>query len=243
MRSLYLVMTVLISIISLFPAGKGNCQVSDLLKDVKKMVPSSGETDGRIENGLIEAIEIGVQNAVSKVSGDDGYFKNPDIKILLPEKIKNLEGILRGAGLGSQIDAFELSMNRAAEVAAPEAKALFTDAVKQMTFDDAGKILQGPDDAATQYFQKNTGEKLFEVFKPIVQKTMADVGVTNYYQQLFVQVQKIPFADLSGLNLDNYVTESALDGLFFMVAQEEKKIRTDPQSRVTELLKDVFGKN
>jgi hypothetical protein len=241
MRHPVLNIPIMICLMLFLTFGSSKCQASDLLKDAQSMAFSPG-TDKRVANGLKEALEIGIQNAIASVSIIDGYYKNPNIKIPLPEKIKNMESVLRGIGFGPQIDEFEVSMNRAAEAAAPEARTLFVATIKQITFEDARQILQGPEDAATAYFREKTGPKLFELFKPIVQNAMGEVGVTHYYQQIFDRVKQIPFAGLSGLDLDAYVTDNALNGLFYMVAEEEKKIRTDPAARVTDLLKDVFGK-
>jgi len=149
--------------------------------------------------------------------------------------------LLRGAGFGSKVDAFELSMNKAAERAAPEAKSIFWDAIKKMKIDDAKTILNGREDEATLYFKDKTSARLQEIFEPIVKESMGEVGVTRTYQDLNAKVEKIPFADSLNLDLDKYVTEAALNGLFQMIAEEEKKIRSDPAARVTDLLKKVFG--
>ena len=141
------------------------------------------------------------------------------------------------------MDAFEESMNRAAEKAAPEAQELFVDTIKTMSISDAQEILQGPDDAATQYFREKTGPELAKRFEPIVEGSMAEVGVTRYYQDIQAQLKNVPFADLSGFDLNQYVTDKALDGLFLMVAEEEKKIRENPAARVTDLLQSVFSKS
>ncbi len=152
-----------------------------------------------------------------------------------------MEKLLRTAGYGPQVDAFDLSMNRAAEQAATEAKPIFWDAIKQMTFDDARRILDGKDNEATLYFRDKTENRLKEIFKPIVHKTMSRVGVTRRYQELDGAVRSIPFAGNLSFDLDQYVTDGALDGLFLMLAEEERKIRQDPAARVTDLLKEVFG--
>jgi hypothetical protein len=144
-------------------------------------------------------------------------------------------------GYGKQIDEFELSMNRAAEHAAPEAKRLFVDPIKKMSISDAQKILKGKDDEATLYFKEKTWNQLQEIFKPIVHKSMSQVGTTQSYQALEEKVHTVPFTDKLNLDLDKYVTGKGLDGLFLMLAEEEKKIRQDPAARVTDLLKKVFG--
>ncbi|MDY6879345.1 MAG: DUF4197 domain-containing protein [Desulfatiglans sp.] len=216
----------------------------DLLEDVKGAVGLSGElSDSTIIQGLKEALQIGTGNAVKLVSQMDGYYKNPDIKILLPDTVKKVEKALRLVGYGPQVDAFELSMNRAAEQAVPKAKELFWDSIKQMTVVDAKKILNGKENEATLYFENKTRDRLMETFRPIVHTSMSQVGVTRSYQALEEKVRKAPFIkDLVSVDLDQYVTDRALNGLFLMLAEEERKIRTDPAARVTKLLKDVFGK-
>jgi hypothetical protein len=217
--------------------------LQDMLEDAKKAVGLGGElSEAKIIEGLKEALEIGTSNAVKLVSKVDGYYGNPQIKIPLPDSVKKVEKALRAVGYGSKVDAFELSMNRAAEKAAPEAKALFVDSVKQMSFEDARKILDGRDNEATLYFEDKTRGKLTEIFKPIVHASMSQVGVTRQYQALDAKVRTIPFTESLSFDLDQYVTDGALDGLFLMLAEEERKIRQDPAARVTDLLKEVFAK-
>jgi len=214
----------------------------DWLKETtKKLGGEKGLSEDEIVNGLKQALEVGTNNAVSTVSQTDGYFKNPKIRIPLPENVMKAEKLLRASGFGDQINEFELSMNRAAERAAPEAKSIFLDAVKQMSFTDARQILDGPDDAATQYFQGKTSGRLQEIFKPITHQAMSEVGVTNSYQSIDDKIKTIPFADRMSFDLDQYVTDKALNGLYLMLAEEEKKIRQDPAARVTNLLKKVFA--
>ncbi len=218
-------------------------QFQDIFNRVKKAVGMSGGelSESKIVEGLKEALEIGTGNAAGLVSKLDGYYKNSKIKIPLPESVRKVEKILRKVGFGSKVDDFEMSMNRAAEQAAPEAKALFTDTIKQMSFDDARKILNGKDNAATLYFKDKTWDRLYDKFKPIINSTMSEVGVTRYYQDLNKKVRSFPFADSMSFDLDQYVTDGALDGLFYMLEQEERSIRKDPTARVTDLLKEVFG--
>ncbi len=215
--------------------------LGDLIKSIGKGVKGGELTDDKIVGGLKEALQVGTGNAVGTVSKLDGYYKNPEIKIPLPGTVQKVEKVLRGVGYGPKLDEFEVSMNRAAENAAPEAKAIFLDAIKGMTFDDARNILDGPDNAATLYFKDKTNARLHEIFKPIVHGSMSEVGVTSKFQELSDKAKTIPFTDSLSMDLDEYVTDRALDGLFFMVAAEEKKIRSDPAARVTDLLKEVFG--
>jgi hypothetical protein len=237
---LFLAITLLIFIV--FMTQGAMAQLDSIMKKAQESLGlGGGLSEGKIIDGLKQALEVGTAKAVDLVSKTDGYYKNPQIKIPLPESVQKAEKILRTAGLGAQMDAFDLSMNRAAEQAAPEAKALFLGAVKEMSFDDAKKILNGPDDAATQYLRGRTGSQLAEKFKPIVHNAMAQVGVTKTYQDLEAKVKGIPFGPNLSTDVDQHVTDKALDGLFAMLAEEEKKIRTDPAARVTDLLKEVFG--
>jgi hypothetical protein len=202
----------------------------------------SGLSDAKISSGLKEALQIGTENAVRFTGKKDGYFLNQAIKILMPEKLRTFEKGLRAVGYGPEVDEFVLSMNRAAEKAAPFAKQIFWDAIGEMTFDDARKILSGNETAATEYFKDRTTTKLTDVFKPIIGKTMNEVGVTRQYRELVGRYENIPFVKKETFDLDHYVVNKALDGLFHMVGEEEKKIRKNPTARTTELLKEVFGK-
>jgi len=214
----------------------------DLLKGAMRTLGiEQGLTEEEIVKGLKEALEIGTNNAVALVSRYNGYFKNPKIKIPLPENVQKAEKFMRGIGFGRQVEDFELSMNRAAERAAPQAKSIFWEAIKKMTFADARNILNGPDDAATSYFRQKTSPQLYRAFKPVVHQTMSEVGVTQAYQTVDQKIQALPFTESVRFDLDQYVTGKALDGLFLMLAAEEKKIRQDPAARVTDLLKKVFG--
>lgn len=215
--------------------------IDDLLKGVDSL-PKKQSDDSTLISGLKEALSIGTENAVKNVSPLDGYFKNQAIKILMPEKIRHVADTLKKVGFQKEVDDFILSMNRAAEKAAPKASAIFIGSVKEMTFEDAKKIFHGGDTAATEYFQEKTSRKLFDEFKPIISSSMNSVGVTHAYKDMISQYEAIPFVPKQSIDLDSYVTTKALEGLFYMIGQEEKKIRTDPAARVTELLKTVFGK-
>ncbi len=201
-----------------------------------------GLSDTRIASGLKEALQIGSENAVNLTGRLDGYFRNQAIKILMPEKLRTLEKGLRLVGYGPQVDEFVLSMNRAAERAAPYAKQIFWDAIGEMNFDDARKILTGGDTAATEYFKVKTTDRLVAAFRPVVNQTMDEVGVARQYKELVGLVQATPFIESEAFDIDHYVVTKALDGLFQVVGEEERKIRTDPMARATDLLKEVFAK-
>ncbi len=206
------------------------------------IVQFGGLSDSRIISGLKEALTIGAGNAIKLTGAVDGFFKNAVIKILLPKQLSTLARGLRVIGQGARVDEFELSMNRAAEKAAPQARQIFVNAIRQMTITDARKILTGGDTAATEYFRDKTSEKLATAFRPIVEKSMNDVGATRQYKDLVGRFESIPFAKTQSLDIDDYVVNKALDGIFYMVGEEEKKIRKDPAARITSILRDVFGR-
>ena len=202
-----------------------------------------GLDDATITKGLKEALATGTTRAVKAVSQRDGYFSNDMIKILLPEKVRSTADLLGRFGFQQEVDDFVLSMNRAAEKAAPKATEQFVTALKDMSFEDARAILQGDATSATRYFRQKTGDKIYADFKPVVVANMKDASVARYYSHMKEKLESIPFAGAVGsFDLDHYVTGKAVDGLFSMLGEEEKKIRTDPAARGTELLKKVFGR-
>lgn len=191
--------------------------------------------------GLKEALTQGATKAVASLGADGGFLNNPKVKIPLPPSVQKVEGTLRKFGMGKYADQLDESMNRAAEAAVPEAKALLVNSVKTMSVDDAKGILQGGDDAVTQYFRRTTAEPLALKFKPIVQKAMAKVKLADKYEQLAGKASKLGLVDQKDAHLDDYVTQKALDGLYLMIADEEKSIRKDPLSAATSLARKVFG--
>lgn len=239
MRKLWLVLSILVLGLPILGYGAG------LLDQAQQMLsPKSqgGPDNATIVSGLKEALSVATGDAVQAVGRTDGYFSNQAIKILMPEKIRTVADVAGKLGFQKEVDDFVLSMNRAAEHAAPKAKELFVDAIKQMSFEDAKKILNGGDTAATEYFKAKTSDKLYAAFKPDVSASMNEVGVTRSYKAMMEKYQAVPFMKAESLDVDHYVTQKSLDGLFTMVGQEEKKIRTNPAAQVTDLLKQVFGK-
>ena len=196
-----------------------------------------------ISLGLKDALKVGVKNAVFDLGRDGGYLQNPQVKIPLPKNLQKIEKTLRFAGQGKKVDEFVEAMNRAAEKAVPVAIDIFTDAILQMTFNDARQILfSGQDDAATQFFRRTSNDKLRIKFRPIVEDFTAKVGVTQKYKQMIGKNNLIgAIVGKDAQDLDGYVTDKALDGLFLMVANEERKIRRDPVGRTTSILRKVFG--
>ena len=199
-----------------------------------------GLSDVQLGSGLKEALRVGTQNTVQLTGRLDGYFRNQAIKILMPQQLQFVEQGLRTIGLGSQVDAFVLSMNRAAEQAAPRAGQIFLDAISTMTFDDVRQIMTGGDTAATQYFKMKTSDRLAIEFRPVVDQAMHEGGVTRQYNELMRQYQSIPLMQSLGFDINAYVVTKAHDGLFRVLGDEERKIRTNPAARVTDLLRQVF---
>ena len=225
------------------PAARA-ADMTDLLKAVPlPAVTGTAQDSGTVASGLKEALSVGTKNAVGLLSKKDGYFANEAVKILLPENVRRVGDALRMAGYQKEVDAFVLSMNRAAEKAAPKAADIFAGAIREMSIGDAQKILGGGNTAATEYFRSKTSAQLFEAFKPDISQSMNEVGVTKAYKAMTDRyTSMMPFAKLDALDLDKYVTDKSLDGLFYMVGQEETKIRTNPAARTTELLRKVFAK-
>src|SRR5262249_9777583 len=226
---------VALLIASCLVASPASAQVEQLLKGIT----GSGVADSKTSAGLKEALQVATEKAVGLTGRPNGYFGDAAIKILMPEKLQTMQQGLRAVGYGPQIDEFVLSMNRAAEHAAPAAKQIFSDAISQMSFEDAKKILTGGNTAATDYFKAKTSDKLTAAFKPIVSKSMNDVGVTRQYQALVGKFETIPFAKTQSLDLNNYVTSKALDGLFHVVGEEEAQIRTNPAARTAALVQEA----
>lgn len=201
----------------------------------------AGLSDADVTKGLKEALAKGVTTSITSLGKTDGYFGNQAVRILLPEQLQKLEAPLRLAGQGKLLDDLVLAMNRAAEKAVPQAAGILGDAVKNMTVSDAKSILTGPDDAATQYFRKSSGDKIGKLMQPIISKATDSVGVAKAYKKLTANPLAASLAQSYGLDLDAYVNAKAQDGLFTMIAKEEKDIRTNPAERTTALLKKVFG--
>jgi Protein of unknown function (DUF4197) len=234
LRSLAVAMFLLAS------SASASAQIQDLAKKLG-LGGQSTLSDSKIASGLKQALQVGATNAVKSAGRHDGYFGNAAIKILMPRNLHPLETGLRAVGYGPKIDDFVLSMNRAAEAAAPSAKKIFLDAILAMSFDDARKILAGGDTAATDYFRSRTTAQLTTAFRPYVEKTMAQNGVARQYETLTAQYKSLPFARNQTLDINDYVVSKALDGLFYTLGQEERKIRQDPAARTTTLLKEVFA--
>lgn len=218
-------------------AGVDSEALSTILRAGKE-VPLDAKT---VAAGLREALRVGTDRTVATTSKIDGFLGNALIRILLPPQFEDVEKALRGIGFSKQVDELEVGMNRAAERAAGEAREVFWAAITQITIEDAFGILNGGENAATSYFRSRTEEALHGRFKPIVMEKMSEVGLYRIYNELTGYYNKLPIVTAPALDLDEYVTEHALNGLFTVLEQEEKRIRTDPLARTTELLRRVFG--
>ena len=205
-------------------------------------LPNAGLSQEEVGKGLKEALNQGVRKGVEQLNKKDGYLKDPQIKIPMPDEAKKVEEKLRALGQGAKVDEAIESMNRAAEDAASGAKDIFVSAIKGMTLTDAMSILKGDEDAATKYLDKATRAELVRKFQPVIKASLEKVGATKHWTTVFESYNKLPFVTKVNPNLEEYVTDKALVGLFIQVAKEELKIRQDPAARATDLLKKVFSK-
>jgi hypothetical protein len=218
-------------------------QVTQAIGDINKTIGGSSQplTTAEVAEGLKEALIKGISTGSDLVSQLDGYFKNPEIKIPFPPEVKKVEDKLRQIGLGSEVDKFVMTLNRGAEDAAREAKPIFVAAIRSMTIQDAWSILKGEDNAATQYLKRTTSAHLKDKFKPVIQNSLNKVNATKYYSDIVNRYNQLPLVQKVNPNLDDYATDKAIEGLFVMIAKEEKNIRQNPVARTTELLRKVFG--
>lgn len=240
----FLLSAFMLALLVTVPAPSCAGFLDDMIKVLDKSeTPAAGLDDATIAKGMKEALSTGTRRAVSAVSKQDGYFGNQIIKITVPDKLRTAADLLGKFGFRQEVDAFVLGMNRAAEKAAPMATEYFMSALGSMTFDDARKILQGDNTSATEFFRQKSGEDIYKAFKPVVSSSLQDVGAVQSYRQMMARFNSIPFAgSVVSFDLDHYVTNKAVEGLFIILGEEEKKIRTNPAARGTELLRKVFGK-
>ncbi|MDH7911232.1 DUF4197 domain-containing protein [Winogradskyella sp. SYSU M77433] len=213
------------------------------LQDVVNQLPQSGGvlSNADIASGLRQALDLGIDKQVTKLTQTDGFYKNELVKILLPEELQKVDKGLRDIGLGNLADEGLKVLNRAAEDAVKEATPIFVNAVKGITFDDAKNILLGEDNAATQYLTSKTQTELYDKFHPVINNSFAKVGADQIWSNLINKYNAIPFTNDVNPDLTDYVTQEALSGVYTMIAVEEKEIRTKVSSRTTDLLKKVFA--
>jgi hypothetical protein len=234
---------ILFAIILTLP-WSAEAQLDQILKKADESLNqrnTSNLSNDKIIAGLKQALQVSTGKAVALTGKPDGFLKNEAIKILLPPKLQTVGKGMRMLGMGAEVDELEVGMNRAAEQATPFAKQIFLNAVKKMTFDDARRILTGGDTAATEYFRRTSSGELTAAFSPIVHRSMEHVGVVKQYNHV---LQSAPVgAALAGqFDINKYVVEKTLDGLFLMLGEEEKKIRKNPAAQTTALLREVFGR-
>jgi len=215
----------------------------DQLQEVVNQLPQTQSvlSNADIASGLREALNQGIDKQVSKLTQEDGFFKNELVKIVLPDELQKVDEGLRKIGLGNLADEGLKVLNRAAEDAVKEATPIFVNAVKDITFDDAKNILLGDDDAATQYLTNKTQAALYDKFHPVIQNSFAKVGADQIWNNLINKYNNIPFTNDVNPDLTDYVTNQALEGVFTMIAVEEQDIRNKVESRTTDLLKKVFA--
>ena len=213
-------------------------------QSIVKQVNASNNplSNDEIIEGLREALTVGSNNASKAAAAVDGYYKNPKLYIPFPSEAKKMEQMLRSFGQEKLVNDFLLSLNRAAEDAAKEAAPIFVNAVKGMSIADGLSILNGKDDAATQYLKQNTQALLLDKFKPIVENSLHKVSATKYWEQLVVAYNRIPMVERMNPSLSEYATQKAIDGLFIVVAEQELQIRKNPAARVSAILKKVFNR-
>lgn len=239
LSSAFLLLTAALS------AQNGDNTLNGLLKKANSILNSAktgsnGLSTEEIVSGLKEALSLGAQKSGDKLSAVDGFFKDAVVKILMPPEAAKVESKLRMFGMGKLVDNAILSLNRAAEDASKSAAPIFIDAIKRMTVRDALSILKGTDTAATSYLRNNTTAQLTVAFKPIIDASLQKVNATKYWKDVFTAYNKLSFTQVN-TDLTSYVTSRALNGIFYYVADEEKKIRTNPAERVNDILKKVFG--
>ena len=230
----------------LFSAGLfAQSDIDGLMKKATTVLnpgSKSGSLSGdEIVSGLKEALSVGAKNSSTKLSAVDGFFKDAVIKILMPPEVAKVESKLRRLGLGNLVDNAILSMNRAAEDASKSAAPIFLAAIKSMTLNDGLSILRGGDTSATAYLRSATTAQLTTAFKPVIDESLKKVDATKYWNDIFSTYNRFSFSKVDA-DLSSYVTTKALNGLFYYVAEEEKKIRKDPAARVSDILKKVFGR-
>jgi len=236
--------SLFIIVLALVCSTYSAAQLEDILKKADAALEhrdTSGLSDDKIIAGLKQALQVSTSKAVALTGKPDGFLKNEAIKIVLPPRLETVGRGLRMLVMGQKVDDLEVGMNRAAEQASPQAKQIFLAALKKMTFDDARHILTGSDTAATEYFKRTSSADLTTTFSPLVHQSMNRVGVVQQYDRV---IKSAPGGSMfaSEFDLDKYVVGKTLDGLFYELGEEEKKIRKNPAAQTTALLKEVFGR-
>ncbi len=246
MKKNWILLTLLVSLVTISCSAQS---WKELQEAAKKVLPEEGKSNGatglsngEVVNGLKEALKIGAEKAVSSAAKTNGFNGNSLIRIPFPEEAKEVKDFALKIGMESQVNQFETTLNQAAEKASAEATQVLVNAIVNMSVQDGFAILNGGDTAATHYLRKSTTAELTQKFTPIVERAINEVNLTKYWTPLTSAYNKNPFKPKEiNTDLTSYVTKKALDGLFLLISQEEKSIRENPQARVTDLLKKVFG--
>jgi hypothetical protein len=241
-----LISIVLFTILSLMPISlKAETnwweKATKILEPITKGTGQNELSVGEIGQAFKEALHIGTENVVGQLGSMNGFNADPSIHIPLPKELNNVKNMLSKIGMSSLLDDLELKLNRAAETATPKAKALFWDAITEMTFEDVKSIYKGPENAATKYFQNKMSTPLSKEFRPIVDDSLSQVGAIQSYDKVIGRYQSLPFVPDAKADLTNHVIEKGLEGIFYYIAKEEAAIRQDPAKQTTALLKRVFG--
>jgi hypothetical protein len=238
MKKIFTWVFVMVSAISLISCDT----LTELSKTAMGGSSSTALTNADVVNGLKQALQQGTTKGVSTLSAKDGFFKNPSVKVLFPPEAQKVEKTLRDIGAGQVVDVAIEKINRAAEDAAVGAKDIFIKAITSMTINDAMNILMGADDACTQYLKRTTSSQLYSSFNPVIANSLNKVGASDAWTTAISNYNKVPFVQKVNPDLDDHVTNKAMDGLFLMIQKEEALIRKDPVKRVTDILKRVFAK-
>ncbi|MET0024894.1 MAG: DUF4197 domain-containing protein [Sedimenticola sp.] len=255
MKATYRMISTALLVCGVFFAASVQGGWQDWLKSAKEKLDESsvaetlggGETSSALSNeqivqGLKEALQVGARKAIELLGREGGFLNDGEVRIPLPDTLETVAKGLRAVGQDRLVDDFIETMNRAAEQAVPETLDIFADTIQKMSLSDARGILEGGDTAATDYFRDKSGDRLNQVIAPIVRQATARAGVTSAYKALIGEVGFLgAYVDMDTLDLDNYVTARAMDGLFLKLAREEQLIRKDPVARTSDILKTVFG--
>jgi hypothetical protein len=237
-----LFITLLISILTLHSCAGQKINLGKVFDNVLSKTQGGGAlTNDDVIIGLKEALKVGINKGADSATKINGFYLNPKIKIPFPPEVQRVENTLRKIGLGSEVDKFVVSLNRAAEEAAKEAKPIFVNAILSMSFSDAWSILRGDKNAATMFLKRTTTTNLIQAFLPIMEKALQKNQATKYYSDLATTYNALPFTQKVNPDLKGYATQKAIDGLFILVEQEEARIRENPWARTSEILKRVFG--
>jgi len=236
------VVTTLILSTQVFAGNSWFDKGSEILKSFGTKSTTGELTVEEIGAGLKEALKVGSKSVVKQLGAEDGFNKDSNIHIPLPQSLDSVKSMLAKVGMSSLFEDLELKLNRAAEDATPKAKKLFRNAISDMSFDDVKQIYNGPDDAATQYFKETMTPDLALEMKPVIETSLSQVGAVKAYDDMMQNYKSIPFVPDVKANLTDYVIEKGMDGIFYYMAKEEAAIRQDPVKRTTELLQKVFTK-